>query len=225
MKHYPKTYEDLYRERGQVNLNRIEAFDGDTPGLVKQLQGFFNTSFKDLFRMAITYSWLEKQITYNGERRMRRWRNGHVPDQTFGRFMSQEVGIDQSALTRSRWFTMSTYFIATYFPDFLEHDPFEEPDWFQYPYDHATLDFWSFVYQIENARELMDHAEENEMSFHDFRNWVTNYVLSYNEEQEEEVYGIGRSRDGTSFIRYKHWDKYPLDSIYEATKKTETDSN
>lgn len=173
-------------------------------------------SFRKLFEMSILYLWLEKQITYNGNRRMRRWRNGHVPDQTFGRFMAREVGFDQAIFTRSRWFSSSTCFIADYKPDFLDHDPYTEPEYFTWPFNHVSLDFYSYIYQIHNRKELMQHAEEKEMSFHDFKNWVNNYVLSYNEEQEEPIYSIGKAHDGTSFIRNKDWKKYPLDELYES---------
>lgn len=225
MKQYPKTYEDLYRQKEEVKLSRIEAYDGDTPGLVEKFREFFSVSFKDLFEMAFIYLWLEKQITYNGERRIRRWGNGNVPDQTFGRFMAQEIGSDQAMLTRSKWFHVATYFVAEYFPDFLEHNPEDEPEYFKWPYEHVTLDFYAYIYQVENSRELMDYAEEQEMRWHDFKNWVNNYVLSYNEEQGKQIYSIGRSRDGIAYIKNAGWERFPLDAIYEATKKTKAGSN
>lgn len=206
-------------------MDRIEAYDGDTNGLIKKFQEFFADSWRELFRIAVVYLWLEKQITYNGKRRLRRYKNGHVPDQTFGRFMAQEVGIDQAMLTRSRWFNAASYFMADYMKDFLDHDPYEEPEYFSWPFEHVTIDFYSYIYQVETRKELLAHAEENDMTFLDFKNWVNNYVLSYNEEQGEDIYSIGRSRDGTTFIRHKDWEKFPLDALYESTKEAQTGNN
>lgn len=202
-------------------MDRIESYDGDTPGLVKAFQEFFDKSFRELFEMAFLYLWLEKQITYNGNRRMRRYQNGSVPDQTFGRFMTREVGHDQAMLTRSRWFYATTYFIAEYFPDFLDHDPKTEPEYFKWPYEHCTLDFFAYVFQVHNKREMMDYAEERKLSLHDFKNWVNNYVLSYNDEQGKQIYSIGLSREGVPYVKNAEWERFPLDAIYEATKKTE----
>lgn len=225
MKHYPKTYEDLYRHKEELKLTRIEAYTGSTTGFIKQFKELFTDSYKDLFKISLRYLWLEKQISYNGKRRMRRWRNGHVPDQIFGRFMSIEVGKDHGLLTRNKWFHVTSYFIVDYFPDFLDRNPFEEEEHFEYPYKHATLDYFGFVYQCDVRKEMMDWAEEQQMSFHDFKNWVVNYVLSYNDEQGEEIYSIGKSRDSSLFIRNSTWEKYPLDILYESTKEAQANSD
>jgi len=225
MKQYPKKYEDLYRDKEEIKLERIQAFSGSTANLVASLQDLLTTSYDELFRIAISYLWLEKQISYNGERRLRRWRNGHIPDQIFKRFMTVEIGKDSGLLTRNGWFHVSSHFIAEYFPDFLDHDLFEEKEYFKYPYKYATLDFFKFIYQVHCKREMMDYAEEQQMTYHDFTNWVTNYVLSYNDEQGEEIYSIGKARDSDLFIRSINWEKHPLDILYETTKATEADSD
>ena len=225
MKQYKKVYEDLFRDKEEIKIERIGAYDGDIYALINNFRELYNDSYGSLFNIALRYLWLEKQITYNGERRLKRFKNGHVPDQIFGRFMSEEIGKDHGLLTRNRWFHVTSYFIVEYFPDFLDSDPFKNPEEFVYPYKYATLDFFGFIYQVDNSREMMDYAEEKQMSFHDFRNWVSNYVLSYNDEQEEDKYSISRGRDSSFFIKNSTWSKHPLDILYESTKETKTDSN
>jgi len=224
MKQYKKTYEDLFRDKGEIKLERIGAYDRDIYALIQDFKELYTESYGSLFATALRYLWLEKQITYNGERRVKRWKNGHVPDQIFGRFMAQEVGKDHGLLTRNRWFHVTSYFIAEYFPDFLDKNPFETPEVFEYPYKYATLDFFGFVYQVSNAREMMDYAEDNQMSFHDFRNWASNYVLCYNDEQGKEIYSISKGRDSSFFIKSTKWGSHPLDILYESKQEPKADS-
>lgn len=148
--------------------------------------------------------------------------NGHVPDKAFSRFMTQAVGNDHGVFTRARWLHVVSYFIAEYFPDFLEYNPFEDPERFEYPYTYATLDFFAYIYQVHNAVEMMEHAEEKQMTFHDFKNWVNNYVLSYNEEQGQEIYSITRGRDYNFYISSANWSQYPLDDVLYEREQQKT---
>lgn len=217
MKQYPKIYEDLFRQRKSLKPSLIDSALGSRSELTASLKIFLSESYRELFRIAIRYLWLEKQITYKGLRRTRRFRNGHIPDQTFGRYMSGEVGIDQTVMTRSRWFTVVSTVLVEMFPKFLAKNPFEEPEYYEWPYEHIGLDFLVYVYQMPNRMELLDFANEKEMTYHDFKNWASNYVLSYNDDKGEEIYSISLNRDGLPYIKFRDWENWPLSNDIETT--------
>jgi hypothetical protein len=152
------------------------------------------------------FLWLEKQLLFNGKRRIRRFRSGHAYDTLYGLYMANMVGRDQATLTRSRWFLVSAVVAPEVCPEFFEHNPFEEPEYYQWPFEHAGIDFLTFVYQVDNRMELLEYADKMKMSFRDFKNWAANYVLCYNDEQGEEIYRIGLNRERVQHIQKKGWD-------------------
>ncbi len=189
-------------------MGNLDSVDGNINALTSLFRDFFQDTTITLFDIAIKYFWLEKQLVFDGKRRVRRFRNGHVPDSTFGRYMKQVVGHDHSLITRARWCTVVTLYLKDMFPEFLDHDPFKEPEYYKYPFKHVTLEFLMYVFQVHNRLELLDYAEQKQMSYHDFRNWANNHVLSYNDEQNFDVYAIAPSRDGALYIKRHDWDAY-----------------
>lgn len=221
MKLYPKTYEDLYRQRPAIKVEYIGAVDGDIDGLTQQFKDFYQIAYRSLFDIAVRYLWLEKQVTFKGLRRSRRFRNGHVPDQSFGRYMMQIVGHDQASLTRSRWFVVTSAVVTEMFPEFLQRNPFDEPEYYRWPYEHVTLDFLTYSYQIHNRFELLEYADEKRMSFHDFKNWVNNYVLSYNDDNSDDIYSVSLNREGAPYIKRKGWESFDESRDSERTLNNE----
>lgn len=231
MKHYPKVYEDLYRQRKVLKVDLIESASGTREELTTLMREFFSDSFRELFRIAVRYLWLEKQVIYNGKRRLRRFRNGHIPDQVFSRYMMGDVGRNNTVMTRSRWFIVVSTVAAEMFPQFLQRNPFEEPEYFEWPWEHVGIDYLCFVYQVENRMEMMEYANEKQMSFLAFKNWSSNYVLSYNDSKGEEIYSLSQDRDGSPYIKHRDWEKWPEahdleNTLYnEYAKETETNSD
>lgn len=231
MKQYPKIYEDLFRQRKGLKVELIDSAHGTRDELTSLMREFFSDSFKDLFRIAVRYLWLEKQVIYNGKRRLRRFRNGHIPDQVFARYMMGDVGHDQTVMTRSRWFTVVSTVVAEMFPEFLQRNPFEEPEYFEWPYHTVGVDYLSYVYQVENRLEMLEYADSKGMSYLEFKNWVNNYVLSYNDDKGEEIYSLSLNRDGCPYIKHREWENWPEAHDLEKTlyneyaKKTEAGSD
>ena len=230
MKHYQRIYEDLFRDRKSFHSAKIDAVTGTLSDLSKQFDTFFTDAYRQMFYLSICFLWLEKQLIFNGHRRIRRFRGGHAHDLLYSRFITQIVGRDHLTFSRNRSFQIAAAVASELFPEFFEHNPFEEPEYYQWPYHHAGLDFMAYIYQVHNRFELLAYAEERHMSFHDFKNWVNNYVLCYNEEQGKEIYQISLTAVGAIYIKRYDFKPYIAhDSLHNLlkheSKKTEAGDN
>ena len=210
MKQYKKTYEDAFkagRKRVQ-SLDKISSPIGTTEELAQKFRDFYREAYKQLFYIAVCQVWLEQQFIYDGKRRSRRWSFGHQADIVYGFFMKEVVGISQKPITGNRLFTAVSSYFKEFFPEFLSHDPFEEPDYFLYPFKHVTLDQMFFVYMCHERMEMLRYSEEREMNYLEFVNWATNHVLSYNEDVREDIYYISIVDNIYPVIRSKKYDKF-----------------
>ena len=206
------------------------ALGNSVEDLGVQFQTFLNGAYSQVFYIAICYLWLEKQLIINGHRRTRRFRSGHSFDALYGRFISKIVGRDQATLTRSRWFQVTAAVAAEMFPLFYIKDPFKDPEYFKWPFEYIGIDFMAYVYQVDERMEMLKYANQMRMTFHDFKNWVNNYVLCYNDEQGGEIYKIGLTRESVPYIQRVGWDyraqSESLDNLFRnESKKTSSDNN
>lgn len=206
MKMYQKVYEDLMRDSKFWQNSSVDSAHGTLEELTTQFQDFLNKTYRDLHHIALCYLWLEKQLLFNGERRIRRFRSAKSFDVLFARYMNEMVGRDQATLTRSRWFQLTAAIAWEFYPDFFKHNPFENPEYYQWPYEYVGLDFLQMVYQMDEKKELLDYAEKKRMKFRDFKNWVTNYALCYNDEQGEIKYEVTVGNDRMVYIRKVGYD-------------------
>lgn len=230
MIHYQRLYEDLFRDKPVMKTAKFESAAGKIEDLIDLYQKSFDSGYRDVFFISMRFLWMEKQLIINGYRRERRFQAGHSNDYLYGRFISSVVGRDQSTLTRSRWFQISAACAGELFPAFFLHNPFTEPEYYQWPYEHVGLDYLTYIYQVDNRLELLEYADKQKMTFHDFRNWINNYVLCYNDEQGGEIYRIGTSREGQPYIQRNNWIKHSHASslttlLKNESKKTSTNSD
>ncbi|MFA5444994.1 MAG: hypothetical protein WC262_08520 [Bacteroidales bacterium] len=195
MKHYKKTYEDVYHaEVDDVRLARMGSLLGSPEKLAEKFRAFYKDFHESFFGYVVKQVWLEQHFSYNGVRRSRRSQNGYVGDWAFSYFMKMIVGYSQKPLTVNFLFTAIATYLKDFFPDFLNHDPFAEPEYFKFPYENITLDHLFFVYMVDNRLELLEEAEKKKMSFFDFANWATNAVFCYNDDVNKDVYVLTNNR-------------------------------
>ena len=130
MKHYPKTYENLYQQDHRaVNLGNLSALDGTIDELATQFRDFYFESHRQLFNIILKQVWLEMQVVYQGRRRRRR-KNGFREDSFFGWFMKSLVGVSQKPIVANMCFTATATYLKEMFPDFLNKDPFKNPEYY-----------------------------------------------------------------------------------------------
>lgn len=201
MKIYPKKYCDLY------SWNRIAPYaqgigvEGDSPkGLGDRFQALYRDAYREIWHFAICQAWLELKITYRGRRRADEDISlpiGHIS----AAFFRSYVQISPCFITSVRTWPIITSYFKTFYPDYEAHDPFIDREYYKFPYEHITLDFLAFVYQVENREELLEKAETDKMGYYDFVNWATNWVLSYNDDKGEEIYTVRKHNDNVKYIK------------------------
>lgn len=190
MKHYPKVYEDIYPLTPNLRVERI----GSSYGTVEELSSLFREFYKDahrgIFNMVVRQVWLESQVTYGGKRRKKRGANGFSSDWTFGFFMKNMVGISQKPITSNFCFTALSTYLLDLFPHFDKYNPFTQPERYQYPYRHISIDHMVFVYNCDDRLEMLAYAEKRQMKFAEFANWAVNQALCYNDSVGKTVYTL-----------------------------------
>lgn len=199
MKHYPKRYNDAVIPPTNVDLNRIGSSTGSVDGLIVDFRGFIRSSHLILFDMWVKQLWFSEKFLYSGRRRAHR-QNGYRIEHTFSYFMKAMVGMNQKPITGSAAFSCVTSYFKDFFPNFSDHNPFEEPEYFKFPYKHITLDHLMMVSKCDERLEILAEADKRSMSNFDFLNWLANYISCYNDEQEEPVYGITDHNSSTQMV-------------------------
>ncbi len=199
-------------------MDKVDSTLGSPEELAKRFRDFYTDVHRQVFDMAVRHVWLEQHFMFKGRRRVGRWGNGIEADSTYSHFMKKMVGISQKPITINRCFSIITTYLKDFFPEFLDHDPSKEPEYFKYPYKHVTLDHLVFVHRVHNRLELLAHAEKRKMDYVEFCNWATNQVLSYNLDIGQDVYVpslIGRTwpfiknnkysrKERVGFFDFKH---------------------
>jgi len=214
MKQYLKVNEDICdMEDWEKYRKYLGSADGSLDELIINFRSFYKEAHLAFFNSVVKEVWLEQQITVRGVRRKKRMGNGHWGELSFGKFTKIAVGMSHRVLTASFCFTPISTYLIDFFPDFLLNNPFKNPEKYQYPYKHITLDFLVFVYQMDNRLELLEEAERRQMSYAEFINWATNWFLCYNMDVGRDVYSIVGGN-----IHWFHVKKNSLKKFWENDK-------
>lgn len=205
MKQYPKLYEDIYRQSVNNKFTtpgKITSTYGSPEILADKFKAFYKEAHAQLFDQTVKQVWLEQQFIYDGTRRNKRRRMGFAADWGFGYFIQKYVGTSQKATTINPIMTAVATYLKDFFPEFLEHDPFEDPEYYVFPFKNISLDHLVFVYQVVDMRlDMLKHAEANNMTTGDFKNWAINHVLCNNDETGEDVYELTITKNASPHIR------------------------
>lgn len=217
MKQYPKVNADVYKFNPK---DKRPGRIGSTLGSAEELAVRFKQFYKELdsytFDSIVKRLWLEQHFTYNGNPRRVRFGNGFASDWSWGFFMRFLVGSHNRANDSLLSVAVSTY-LKEFFPDFMLHDPFKEPEYYKFPYQNVSLAHMAFVHMMHNRIEILDYAEKEGLGFVDFVNWVYNWAQCYNDEIGENKYQLSRSWSRWSHIKNKDlgrgWtvDKFKFD--------------
>lgn len=226
MKHYPKKYQNITNQPEDRLLDKIGSNYGSVDELIVSLRTFYRESTLQIFDIFIKQTWISQQFLYNGVRRARiagtSTQEGEI---VYSFFMRAVVGSDKNALASSLFLPSILTYLKDFFPNFSDHNPFTESDYFKYPYKNITLDYLYLVHDHDDRLEMLKKAEEESMSFYEFYNWVINHVLCYNEEKEEQVYEIYFNvAGGATCVRKSKEPRAKRKIFYETyrTKKAKT---
>jgi len=182
MKNYEKRYEDFYTKPARVAKCDLSLITTDIGLDVNEYTDLLKKNIflfeKTVFDNMVKYIWLVRKFHYRGQKRDKTYRNGHGIDRAFGIFMRHYIGTDRASFG-DRMFSRLVTYLYDIFPHFDVMNPFEEE--MVYPYKNIGISFLSFVYQMPERMELLKYAEEKNLRYSEFVDYVINYVYCHNE--------------------------------------------
>lgn len=194
MKEYPKTYEDVYTREKAVGKCKIEHVTTDkgmsSLEYMDLSRKFLSETMEGLFNAIVKFVWLQHRFTYMGYRRKKTGGNFYLVDGAFGVFMRHHVGIEYRVFSRNFYYSRVSTYMSDFFPEFSDRNPFEEPEYYKYPYKHVTMDFLTIVNQMPQRLELLQLAEDRKMKWDEFMDYVINFALCYNDEKKKNEFTI-----------------------------------
>lgn len=206
-KEFPKKYENILCDESMVqqcDLSKIDI-EGGVPlsEYIKSCRAFMKEVSDFLFDFVVKFKWVHRRFYYNGNRKKKQGGNFYTTDGAFAVLMRNYIGTNHWALTNSFFFGKVYSYLDDFFPDFDEGNPFIENDKYKFPYKNITIDFLTVVYQMPERLELLEIAENKQMSYAEFVDYVVNYVYCYNEESKRgDTYTLVYDKTCPPYIKY-----------------------
>lgn len=206
MKQYKKVYENFFSaDRPNLNVRlKIEKVSADGIELEEYtslFRNFLDDFYRNLFLNCVKLSWLRRKFKYHDRKtvfpiRRNSWQ--HVIG--FTKFLRRYIGKDIQIVSRSNFYSKLESYFDELFPGFMEGNPFENPDQYEFPFKNISMEF---LLPLAGAREirmdLLKFADEQNMSYAVFLDYIINHVLSINEEIGRDRYTIEFRRNKSSF--------------------------
>lgn len=199
-----KKYENVFSEdseksRTKLNLDEIKIKEMDLQEYVDLFNNFLHDFYNNLFLDCVKLSWMRRKFIYYGHKmNLPIYRNPMIVQNAFVKFLRRTVGNDIQMITKGSFFTKfeSVYFDKM-FPNFEEENPFENPDYYKFPYENITPDFLIVVYQLEERFEILKYADDKKMSYAKFLDYVVNHILSENDRLGRDKYSFRTNNQNT----------------------------
>jgi hypothetical protein len=209
LKIYPKTYENVFstdRPGNNTKLNIAQVTVGDTPveEYVSLFQDFLNKFYLQLFDNCVRLSWLRRQFTYYGHKtKMPMSRNSRIHHSAFVKVLRRYVGKDIQIITRAKFFAKLETYFDELFPGFDDGNPFENPEYYKFPFKNISVEYLSVVHQLDDRVAILEYADKKKMSYAVFLDFVINHVSCANEEFGRDKYEIRNNteRNFSFYIR------------------------
>lgn len=201
MKIYPKTFENVFSkdERKRFDFSQISIKGSETDKYINDFKELFRKFSNDLFDFYIKITWLKKRFFYKEKQISINGSTGGDIDYVFSRFLRRIIGSDTQFLTSDFLYSKIVSYFNDFFPGFDEGNPFENKEFYKFPFKNITIEFLVIVYQMDDRIELLEYADKQKMTYAKFLDFIINQVYSTNEE-------LGRNK--YVFIMNKRRQKY-----------------
>ena len=191
------------------NRERLSASGCTLEELTVAFRSFYREVYPLLFSHVVKQVWLEQQLMFNGKRRIFYRANGLTIDRAFGQYIKVAVGMSHKPITATAYFGPVSSYLPDFFPEFLWHNPFKSPEKYEYPYEHVSIDFLTFVHQVDNRLDLLAEAERKKMSYAEFTSWAYDQTVWINQESKRDKYALTIGHRGFTYIQSRDvkWGK------------------
>lgn len=196
MKHQLKQYPQLASKANFVVIkdaldgvlkNLSSSYPESTDELLKLIKPYLWESHRAFFDMVVRYKWYERSFLYKGKR-LNPDGNGVILDKAVSFLTSSRTGVTRKLFSTGYYPGMIGSYLEDFFPNFSDHNPIQEPEYFKFPYKNLNLDHLFFVRLCHDRIEMLEEAERLAMPYIDFANWAYRRALCYNDEVGETVY-------------------------------------
>jgi hypothetical protein len=202
---YKKQYEDIYTvdhlKQYKLDLDQISGVTMAYDEYTDQFKDLLKCFYFDLFNYYVKLSWLRRNFVYKN--RKIKYPINHNPqylNSAFLKYLRRIVGMDIQIITRGINFSAIESYFDELFPGFEEGNPFENPEYYKFPFKNLSIDFLLAVYHMEERVMLLKEADRVEMTIAQFYDFVVNHVKCLNDELEEPAYEVFQNRHrGVSF--------------------------
>ncbi len=208
---HKKQYEDTYtvdKWRHKLDLNKISGVTSNFDEYTDLFNDFLKTFYVGLYSDFVKLSWLRRNFVYNGKRmRYPITSNGQYINGMFVKYLRRIVGMDIQIFTRGIAYSAIETYFNEFYPDFDEENPFENPEYYTFPFRHVSMEFLVPVSQMDERLLLLNEAEERKLSFASFQYLVTNEVLCINQELGRFKYEASPNYDRRLSFFVKNMDR------------------
>jgi hypothetical protein len=214
MKHYRKIYEDVFatdKEENKAHRLRLEKISVDNMRLEEYtslFHTFLNGFYKQLFDGCVRVSWLRRKFKFHGKPPILPMNKNSIPlCLAFSKFLKRNVGNDIQVLTRGKFFSKVESYFEDFFPGFMDGDPFENPRYYAFPYKNISIEYLVSVHQLEDRLGLLKEADEKNMTYAVFMDYVINHILSANDELGRNRFEVRHDKERNFPIYIKDTEK------------------
>lgn len=218
MKHHRKQYEDVFSSDRPETINKLDIskvkIEGMTTGEYELLfKNFLKEFYLDLFNNSVKLVWLRKKFTCNGHVSKRPfYKTVRFLQGQFTKYIRRTIGNDIQIITKGPFLSkLETYYFDDFFPGFDEGNPFENPEYYKFPYKNITMEFLPVVYQLDDRFDLLNEADDKKMNYAVFLDYVLNHTLCENDDLGRSRYFLtqSKSRMFPYFFRDSDKEFYP----------------
>lgn len=210
MRKHPQQFEKVFSEDRKSSTSKIKTENINIEGMsiteyTMLFHNFLKDFYDDLFLKCVQLSWLRRKFTYaNSKAKYPFYLSTRSFQGNFNKFIRRFIGNDIQIITKGYFFsTLENYYFDILFPGFMDGDPFENPDYYKFPYNNISIEYLMLIYQLDDRLELLKEADDKKMSYAGFLDYVINHIYSENEVLGRDRYSLyqGVSRHCPLYFR------------------------
>jgi len=220
MQHHPKTYENVFStdhqdSKTKLKIEKLSAVDMELGEYTSSFHNFLKDFYSNLFLDCVKLSWLRRKFIFCGKKvTLPIYNNSRPLQNAFTKFMRRHIGNDIQIITKGRFFLkLELHYFDKLFPGFDDGNPFENPDYYKFPFDNISMEFLIVVHQMDDRIELLKEADDKKMSYAVFLDYILNYILVENDILGRRKYNMEQN-NGRNFPYYVR----DLDKILQPKK-------
>jgi hypothetical protein len=199
--YHPREYENVFSEDppnspNKLNFDKIDIVGMELNPYILLCRKFLGDFYLSRFDGYVRFSWLRRAFCYYGNRTVLPMNKNSIKlNDAFLKLMRRSVGKDPQTITKRTDFGRIESYFDELYPEFLERNPFQEPEYYKFPYQNISMDFLLVVYQMENRLELLKNADELNLPIAKFMDKVDEYVMAENAKLPESRYLVKHTTD------------------------------